>query len=92
MALISFVNVPIVHFSVDWWRTLHQKASLSVGRRPEITGEMYWTLLYSTLAVTIVASWLIVHRYRVIRLEELRDEEALEALIASRLKEDDVQA
>jgi len=92
MALISFVNVPIVHFSVDWWRTLHQKASLSVGRRPEITGEMYWTLLYSTLAVTIVASWLIVHRYRVIRLEELRDEEALEALIASRLREDDVQA
>lgn len=92
MALVSFVNVPIVHYSVDWWRTLHQKASLSVGRRPEITGEMYWTLLYSTLAVTIVASWLIVHRYRVIRLEELRDEEALEALIASRLKEDDVQA
>jgi heme exporter protein C len=92
MALISFVNVPIVHYSVDWWRTLHQKASLSVGRRPEITGEMYWTLLYSTLAVTIVASWLIVHRYRVIRLEELRDEEALEALIASRLREDDVQA
>ena len=26
MALISFVNVPIVHYSVDWWRTLHQKA------------------------------------------------------------------
>ncbi|HCB37234.1 MAG TPA: hypothetical protein DEP66_03250, partial [Acidimicrobiaceae bacterium] len=50
MALISFVNVPIVHFSVDWWRTLHQKASLSVGRRPEITGEMYWTLLYSAAA------------------------------------------
>ena len=92
MALVSFVNVPIVHYSVDWWRTLHQKASLSVGRRPEITGEMYWTLLYSTLAVTIVAIWLIVHRYRVIRLEEMRDEEALEALIASRLKEDDVQA
>jgi len=85
MALISFINVPIVHYSVDWWRTLHQKASLSVGRRPEITGEMYWTLLYSMLAVTILATWLIIHRYRVIRLEELRDEEGLEALIASRL-------
>jgi heme exporter protein C len=88
MALISFINVPIVHYSVDWWRTLHQKASLSVGRRPEITGEMYWTLLYSALAVTILASWLIIHRYRVIRLEELRDEEGLEALIASRLNKD----
>jgi heme exporter protein C len=89
MALISFINVPIVHYSVDWWRTLHQKASLSVGRRPEITGEMYWTLLYSTLAVTIVATWLMIHRYRVIRLEELRDEEALAVLISSRLKNDD---
>ena len=89
MALISFINVPIVHYSVDWWRTLHQKASLSVGRRPEITGEMYWTLLYSALAVTIVAAWLIILRYRVIRLEELRDEEALAALISSRLNKDD---
>jgi len=89
MALISFIYVPIVHYSVDWWRTLHQKASLSVGRRPEITGEMYWTLLYSTLAVTIVAAWLIIHRYRVIRLEELRDEEALAALISSRRDKDD---
>ena len=25
MALISFINVPIVHYSVDWWRTLHQR-------------------------------------------------------------------
>ncbi len=50
---------------------------------------MYWTLLYSALAVTIVAAWLIIHRYRVIRLEELRDEEALAALISSRLNKDD---
>ena len=86
---VSIRRVSSQHHHGRWWRTLHQKASLSVGRRPEITGEMYWTLLYSTLAVTIVASWLIVHRYRVIRLEELRDEEALNALIASRLREDE---
>ena len=73
--------------SVDWWRTLHQKASLSVGRRPEITGEMYWTLLYSALTVTIVGAWLIIHRYRVIRLEEIRDEENLKMLISSRHQE-----
>tara|TARA_B100000401_G_scaffold430998_1_gene366466 strand:+ start:192 stop:947 length:756 start_codon:yes stop_codon:yes gene_type:complete len=88
MALISFINVPIVHYSVDWWRTLHQKASLSVGRRPEITGEMYWTLLYSAVAVTFVAVWLVTHRYRVIRLEEIRDEEMLTALISKRVSQD----
>ena len=29
LALIGFVNVPIIKFSVDWWNTLHQPASLS---------------------------------------------------------------
>ncbi|MFT7648793.1 MAG: heme exporter protein C [Candidatus Poriferisodalaceae bacterium] len=87
MALISFVNVPIVHFSVDWWRTLHQKASLSVGRKPEITGEMFWTLMYSWFAITVFGVWLMVHRYRVLRLEELRDEEGLERAINARRSE-----
>ena len=87
MALISFVNVPIVHFSVDWWRTLHQKPSLSNPLRPQITGEMYWTLLYSTAAMTVIAAWLMTHRYRVIRLEELRDEEGLLQAIEQRRAE-----
>jgi heme exporter protein C len=87
MALVSFVNVPIVHFSVDWWRTLHQKASLSVGRRPEITGDMYWTLMYSALTFTFVATWLMIHRYRVIRLEEMRDEEMLQQQLRERRSE-----
>ena len=87
MALVSFINVPIVHFSVDWWRTLHQEQSLAIGREPEITGEMYWTLLYSTFAMTIVAAWLITHRYRVIRLEEMRDEVGLQEAIAQRQAE-----
>lgn len=88
MALISFVNVPIVHYSVDWWRTLHQEASLSVGRRPEITGEMYWTLLYSAVTVTVVAAWLIIHRYRLIRLDALADEAHLRALLTQRRSEE----
>lgn len=84
MALIAIVNLPIVHFSVDWWRTLHQQASLSVGRRPEITGEMFWTLIYSWAAVTVIALWLGVHRYRVLRLEELAEDAAIAHLLEER--------
>ena len=84
MALIATVNLPIVHFSVDWWRTLHQEASLSVGRRPEITGEMFWTLMFSWAAVTVIALWLGVHRFRVLRLEELAEEEAIAHLLEER--------
>ncbi len=88
MALISFVNVPIVHYSVDWWRTLHQEASLGIGQEPQITGEMYWTLLYSTLAVTLVAAWLITHRYRLLRLSSMADDTKLSVLLSQRRNED----
>ncbi|WP_419920185.1 cytochrome c biogenesis protein CcsA [Candidatus Poriferisodalis sp.] len=90
MALIATVNLPIVHFSVDWWRTLHQEASLSVGRRPEITGEMFWTLMFSWAAVTVIALWLGVHRFRVLRLEELAEEEAIAHLLEERRVEQSV--
>lgn len=89
MALIAVVNLPIVHYSVDWWRTLHQEASLSLepGGNRNITGEMYWTLLYSWATFTVVALWIGIHRYRVLRLEELAEEASLEELLAQRRDE-----
>lgn len=89
MALIAVVNLPIVHFSVDWWRTLHQEASLELGPggARNYTGEMYWTLLYSWATFTVVALWIGIHRYRVLRLEELAEEAALEELLAARRAE-----
>ncbi|WP_419914498.1 cytochrome c biogenesis protein CcsA [Candidatus Poriferisodalis sp.] len=89
MALIAVVNLPIVHYSVDWWRTLHQEASLNLqpGGERNITGEMYWTLLYSWATFTVVALWIGIHRYRVLRLEELAEEASLEELLAQRRDE-----
>ena len=89
MALIAVVNLPIVHYSVDWWRTLHQEASLEIGIGGErnYSGEMYWTLLYSWATFTVVALWIGIHRYRVLRLEELAEEAALEELLAQRRSE-----
>ena len=87
VALVATVNLPLVHYSVDWWRTLHQKASLSVGRKADITGDMLATLLFSWGAFTLVGLWLAIHRYRVIRLEEIRDEEGLEAALEARRAE-----
>ena len=89
MALIAVVNLPIVHYSVDWWRTLHQEASLNLapGGERNITGEMYWTLLYSWATFTVVALWIGIHRYRVLRLTELAEEASLEELLAQRRDE-----
>jgi heme exporter protein C len=47
LALIGVVNVPIVKFSVDWWNSLHQTATILKLSKPSITGAMLWPLLMS---------------------------------------------
>ena len=70
-ALIAFVDVPIVHFSVEWWRTLHQKATVfNPELNPKIHGVMGLTLWIGTIAFTLVYVYLLDRRYRLAVLEE----------------------
>src|SRR5690606_32002910 len=52
LALVGFVNVPIIKFSVDWWNTLHQPASISRVAAPAIDPAMLAPLLLMALAFT----------------------------------------
>ena len=53
LALIGIVNVPIVHFSVNWWNTLHQGQTVRLMGESKISGAMVWPLLVMTLATHI---------------------------------------
>ena len=89
-ALAAFVGVPIVHQSVEWWRTLHQPASILDERRlldPAIHGSMAWTLLVGVIAFTLVYAWLLIHRFRVAWLEERLEDRVLETALAERRAE-----
>ncbi len=71
-ALLAAINVPIIHFSVQWWKTLHQGATVFTANRTLlIHGLMAWTLLISFFAFTLLFFWLLRARYR---LEVLRGE------------------
>ncbi len=85
-ALFAAVDVPIVHFSVVWWQTLHQGATvLNPNLTPTIHGLMAWTLLLSFVAFTLVFVWMVIARYRLETLrEEGEDVELAEALVARR--------
>lgn len=87
VALVSAVNLPIVHFSVDWWVTLHQESSIRQLEDPDLTFDMFAVFLFAMVAFTLVTAWLLIHRYRVIRLEEILEEEGLEAALAARRAE-----
>jgi heme exporter protein C len=50
LALIGIINVPIVHFSVNWWNTLHQASTVRLMGESHITGDMLWPLLVMALA------------------------------------------
>jgi heme exporter protein C len=52
LALVGFVNVPIIKFSVDWWNTLHQPASIMRLGGPSIDPSMLLPLLIMALAFT----------------------------------------
>jgi len=50
LALVGAVNVPIIYFSVQWWNTLHQGASVSLTRAPSMAMTMLAGMLLMTLA------------------------------------------
>ncbi len=58
LALVGIVNIPIVKFSVDWWNTLHQPATLSKFDRPSMDSSMIAPLLL--MAVGFIAFYLVV--------------------------------
>lgn len=87
-ALVAFVDVPIVHFSVDWWQTLHQSASvLDPTLTVKIHGSMAWTLLLGFVAMTLVFLWMVIVRYRVEVLRDRVGREELEVSLAERRAE-----
>jgi len=85
-ALIAFVDVPIVHFSVNWWRTLHQKATVfDPELNAHIHGTMAFTLLWGVFAFTLLYVYLLDRRYRLECLEEDLEERELERAIQERV-------
>ena len=86
VALAAVVVVPINHFAVDWWRTLHQGRSLAqLTPQNDLDASFIGAMAVGFLAMTLVYAWLTVHRTRVARLEDLRAEAALvEALVERR--------
>lgn len=45
LAVVGVVNVPIIHYSVEWWTSIHQGPSIAKLETPSIAGDMLWPLL-----------------------------------------------
>jgi heme exporter protein C len=54
LTLVGFINIPIIKFSVDWWNTLHQPASVIRMDGPTIHPSMLYPLLVMAIAYTLI--------------------------------------
>ena len=81
VGIVGFVDVPIVHLSVVWWRSLHQGPTVFRLGGPEIHGSMLVALLLGVAAFTLVYAYLMTLRLRVGRLEERAAREALSPMV-----------
>ena len=72
LALVGVINVPIIYFSVKWWNTLHQGASVSLAKAPSIATPMLIGMLVMALAFWMYCIAVALARVRAIILERER--------------------
>jgi hypothetical protein len=71
-ALVGVVNVPIIYFSVRWWNTLHQGASVSMTAAPKMAATMLTAMLLMTVGFWMYSIAVILVRLRCVMLERNR--------------------
>jgi heme exporter protein C len=72
LALVGVVNIPIIYYSVTWWNTLHQGASISVSKGSSMDSTMLAAMLVMTAAAWIYSFASVFMRVRCIILERER--------------------
>ncbi len=80
LALVGVVNVPIIHYSVEWWHSLHQPASLSKFDKPSMPPSMYVPILIMVLAFQFYYALALFHKCRAELLVRERNSKWVEEL------------
>lgn len=88
LALLGVLEIPLVHFSVELWRSLHQDATVaSLDGDPDIDGLMLFSLFVGLLAFSLLYVWLVIHRQRSLTLADAMLDRGLDAALAERRAE-----
>ena len=64
LTLVGLIDLPIIHYSVYWWNTLHQGATLSVLSKPKMDVSMLYPLLLCLLGFVLYSLWIILEKAR----------------------------
>ena len=90
IGLIAVLEIPLVHWSVRLWRSLHQEATvLDTDGDIDMDGLMLFSLFVGVVAFSLLYAWLLMHRTRAMAMEDLLDDHGLDEALAARRAEDD---
>jgi heme exporter protein C len=84
LALVGAVNVPIIYFSVVWWNTLHQGATISMTAAPKMAQTMLLAMLLMTFSFWAYAFAVVFTRAQALALERERHTDWARALVAGK--------
>ena len=88
LALLAILEIPLVHFSVTLWRSLHQEASVAnPNAKVALDGLMLFSLFLGLVAFTLLFVWLVLHRQRAMMLEDAFSDRGLDLAITARRNE-----
>jgi heme exporter protein C len=88
VAMLAVLEIPLVHFSVVLWRSLHQGATvLNPSGDVKMDGLMLFTLFSGVVGFTLVFVWLVLHRQRTMLLVDIANSQGLDAAITTRRAE-----
>lgn len=88
IGMIAVLEIPLVHWSVRLWRSLHQDATiLRTDGEVKMDGLMLFSLFVGVVAFSLLYLWLVLHRTRVMAMEDILDDQGLDAALAARRSE-----
>jgi heme exporter protein C len=88
IGLLAVMEIPLVHFSVEMWRSLHQDASVADPTGDvQMDGLMLFSLFVGVIAFTLLYVWLLLHRSRGMAMQDHLDDLGLDAALAARRSE-----
>lgn len=64
LTLVGLVDLPVIHYSVYWWNTLHQGSTVLAFAKPKIAISMLYPLLFSLVGFILYCFWVILHQAR----------------------------
>jgi len=81
LALVGVVNIPIIYFSVKWWNTLHQGASVSLTRSPSMAKTMLLGMLIMAIAAWMYSIAVALSRVRLLMMEREKSSAWVQAVL-----------